>query len=210
MSGPRDPIFIVFRCEEAVRPFFGADHLPDSLKFVSPVAFFLLYYCMEVMNMKGKRLLPVVIGLLLTSCGSYQNTIANFDDRAYSADLDKVRTSAVSGEIRDFKLNAYLNEDGGNYVYTAQIVYAETELRSLKAIFVPDTGTENVAGILPCIGYSESLTLAEKKDPSAFAYTGYNLSYKTDKEDLDFYLFVSYEEGNEYLYRIEDFLRLGV
>ncbi len=160
--------------------------------------------------MKGKWILPIVFGFLLTSCGSFENTIANFDDRAYSADLEKVKAYSVSETISDFELNAYLNEDNGNYIYTAQIVYSGKELHSLKAIFVPDQDAEIDAGIFPCIGYSESLTLAEKKNPDSSAYAGFNLSYKTDKEDIGFYLFVAYEEGSEYLYRIEDFLRLGV
>ena len=146
----------------------------------------------------------------LVGCHNYQNTIDKFDMEAYKNDIEKIRAPFYS-DINNapYKINAFIYQEDDKYVYTIQIEYDGTKINSLKAIMNPFTINEDRTW--PNIGYSSNLILTEITNTDNNEYKGFNLSYKTEKKDLSFNLFVSYNNG-EYVddvYWIDTFKKVG-
>ena len=128
----------------------------------------------------------------------------------YQNDVDIVlSTNERIKTPSNFTLNSYYIRENDGFIYTIQIVYKNTEIKNIKAIMLPSDTKDYKGSILPCIGYTDSLTLSEKKDISKNQYSGFNLSYKTDKDDLSFDLFVRNEEYSNYnIYVVSSFTLL--
>lgn len=158
-----------------------------------------------------KKILLLVITLFsLVGCQNYQNTINKFNYDLYNKDLAKLEDPVFS-DINDayFNMNSYLYCENDYYIYTVQIKYDKIQLNNLKVIFVPLV--EGITSLLPNVGYSEKLHLTEEKNTSDGEYPGYNLSYKSDVENLDFYVFVSYRNDTyiDDVYYVNTFTRIG-
>ncbi|MBE6131895.1 MAG: hypothetical protein E7180_00690 [Erysipelotrichaceae bacterium] len=158
-----------------------------------------------------KKIILVLLSIFgLVGCHNYQNTIDKFDMEAYKNDIYKFRIPDLS-DIKDapYKINTFIYQEENEYVYTIQIEYDGLRLNSLRVIMSPFTDNDDITW--PNIGYSSNLNLSEVNNTTDNDYKGYNLSYKTEKKDLSFYLFVSYNNG-EYVddvYWIDTFKKVG-
>lgn len=157
-----------------------------------------------------KLLFPLLVCLSLCSCHSYKNEITSFDMKNYHNDIDLVlSTSERAKSPSKFTLNSYYVKDNDGFIYTIQIVYKDVEIKNIKAIMLPNDLEDYKESILPCIGYTDALTLSEKRDVSKNQYSGFNLSYKTDKDNLSFDFFVRDEANDEYdIYAVSSFTLL--
>lgn len=157
-----------------------------------------------------KLLFPLLICLSLCSCHSYKNEIVSFDMENYQSDIDLVLSTNERAKLpANFTLNSYYIRENDGFIYTIQIVYKDIEIKNIKAIMLPNDMNDYKESILPCIGYTDSLTLSEKKDVSKNQYSGFNLSYKTDKDDLCFDFFVRDESIDKYnIYVVSSFTLL--
>ena len=157
-----------------------------------------------------KILFLFIILFSLVSCQNYQNTIDKFDYNLYNGDLTKLENPVLSNtQDAYFTINSYIYSESDYYVYTVQIEYKEVKLSNIKVILLPLN--IETSGLLPNIGYSQALNLTERIDAKKGNYPGYNLSYKTDIVDLDFYVFVSYANDTyiENVYSVNTFTRIG-
>ena len=158
-----------------------------------------------------KKIILVLLMIFgLVGCNNYQNTIDKFDMDAYINDTYKLSNVDLSIiNEAPYKINSYIYQEENKYVYTIQIEYDGTRLNSLKVILSPIT--DNVDDTCPNVGYSSTLNLAEINNKENHDYKGYNLSYRTEMNNLDFYLFVSFE-NDEYVddvYLINTFKKVG-
>lgn len=158
-----------------------------------------------------KKIILVLLMIFgLVGCHNYQNTIDKFDMEAYKNDIYKFRIPDLS-DIKDapYKINTFIYQEENEYVYTIQIEYDGLRLNSLRVIMSPYTDNNDITW--PNIGYSSNLILTEVTNTDNNEYKGFNLSYKTEKKDLSFNLFVSYNNG-EYVddvYWIDTFKKVG-
>lgn len=154
-----------------------------------------------------KKILPLLIMITsLCSCNSFKNQISSFDTESYKNDLALFDTNLVSTKPKKFNINAYYFVQDNYYIYTLQVVFNGHDIDNLKLIMLPSGFDLNSQNILPCIGYSEKVNLRKNKDLKKNYYPGFNLSYKTDSKDLDFYLFAN--DGEENYYHVTEFRKM--
>lgn len=140
--------------------------------------------------------------ILLSSCSSFKNNINSFDMTKYNKDLSSSINMDISSPS-DFQLNSYIIEDGNENIYIIQIKYTLVDYNNLYMIMIPSSYDEN--SLLPCVGYSKSLSLKSEINQKKSYYTGFNLQYKTSIDNLTFKLFVSSDDHEEKLYQVSTF-----
>lgn len=145
-------------------------------------------------------LLTLIISL--SSCSSFKNNINSFDMTKYNKDLSSSINMDISSPS-DFQLNSYIIEDGNENIYIIQIKYTLVDYNNLYMIMIPSSYDET--SLLPCVGYSKSLSLKSEINQKKSYYTGFNLQYKTSIDNLTFKLFVSSDDHEEKLYQVSTF-----
>lgn len=148
-------------------------------------------------------LLTLIISL--SSCSSFKNNINSFDMTKYNKDLSSSINMDISSPS-DFQLNSYIIKDGNENIYIIQIKYTLVDYNNLYMIMIPSSYDEN--SLLPCVGYSKSLSLKSEINQKKSYYTGFNLQYKTNIDNLTFKLFVSSDDHEEKLYQVSTFTLL--
>ena len=160
--------------------------------------------------MKKTLFLGLLAALTLTACSPYRNDIKKFDHQAYKNDIKLYENIEISPSSKEHLIKGYVTKQGNKIVYTVQIVYLVKRLEDIHAILVPEE-MKNSSDILPCIGYSEHLSLGPVKDEDKGEYPGFNLSYATTTYGMAFDLFVSHldTKRNASVYRVSSFVPLG-
>ena len=160
--------------------------------------------------MRKKYLLVLLSLFSLVSCSSFKNQILSFDTETYQKDLLKINDKTYSNiDEALFKVNSFVYYDDNSYVYTIQIEYKNESLNSFKAILIPENFDHK--STLPTVGYTETLCLNKTKNSNEGKYPGFNLSYKTNVDDMKFDLFISFniESYQDDFYLIDTYEKLG-